>query len=529
MINKYLPMMTEDEIHYLCSVIPSKDAKTYFTYHSKEFSKICPGFRASSLEKLDISNLLYRNRRRGFIEFFLEKHISDWHTQIQKNIEKCMSDGNSKEMALLKILPLTYFAENICLYFKLIGEEYSEDTLLILNASIRTIKESNTKRERIKTVVKNKLTEINQIKIEFTRIQSELYDTSKKLNEKTAENKELKHTIADLENLNVIIKAHEQSIERLKENVHEREDYITRLKNELTATKEEHQKLEMIVREELEKQQEKKYMEQEAARNPQSPIDIDDFKDYLGYNLKNIGLPTSADYYALLKDYLSDVIFKGKPLIISMNTGFTLMKCISNTLVNTPVVPILKFASGITEQAIDVFLSRAKRLVCLDNFIGNYNETILITILRRHEDKIIFLTVAYDRTLYYVPDELMVYCHYLNLNRIEAFLSGQELTEDPSNIDETESANPEIHTGNRWSSLLKELLNDFGLGNALSVYKSGFVADEVSLCRTLAFDVLPYCVDVLEISPYNSSERLVKYAGDGSKCPYKDLFKRWFA
>lgn len=98
----------------------------------------------------------------------------------------------------------------------------------------------------------------------------------------------------------------------------------------------------------------------------------------------------------------------------------------------------LSFSADISECEIDDFLSAKNRIVCLDNFIGNFNETILLTICDHHKDKIIFLTMFYDRTLYYVPQEILKYCHYLNLNRIEAFTYDHKLTEDPSFLDEVE-------------------------------------------------------------------------------------------
>lgn len=236
----------------------------------------------------------------------------------------------------------------------------------------------------------------------------------------------------------------------------------------------------------------------------------------------------NEEYYSLLKAYLSEILFQGKPIIINKNTGFSLMMCVSNALAKTPVVPVLSFESNIFEDEIDRFLSQDERIVCLDNFIGNFNETILMSICDRHKDKIIFLTVAYNRTLCYVPTELMQYCHYINLNRIEAFIGDKVLTEAPSIVDEIEILNFTITPEAKWSSLLKEILNELGFPGSLSAYKSSFVTDEFRLCCILAFDVLPYCVDVLRIAPFNLSDRLGKYAGESGRCHYRSLFARWF-
>ena len=526
---KYLPLMTEDEIRYVCSVIPTKDAVGYFQHNPKEFAKICPGFRASAVGKLDVSNLLFRNRSRGFVEFFIEKHISDWLSQIQEHIDMCLNDGDTKVVALLKTLPHCFFVDNISLYFKLTDEESAEDVRTIISASARIIKDSDTECERLETTLNAKTSEISRTEAELERIQTELANTRKKLGERIDEIKTLKRTNTDLEKSKGVIASHEQAIGNLKQKVQEREDYIQQLKTELSDAREEQQQLEQKVRAELAKQQETEKYQQKAAQKPKCPKDLDEFRDYLGYNFENIGVPANSDYYPLLKDCLSEILFQGKPIIISRSTGLSLMKCVSNTLVKTPVVSTLAFADDVTEKSMDGFLSQDNRIVCLDNFIGNYNETTLITICDRHRDKIIFLTVAYDHTLCFVSDELMRYCHYLNLNRIGAFTGDPELTEDPSVVDEVETVVTSIVPDVRWAVALKEMLEEFGVRGALSAYMSSLVADELGFCRLLTFNVLPYCTDVLKIAPFNVSERLVKYASDSGRCLYKDLFRRWFA
>lgn len=240
-------------------------------------------------------------------------------------------------------------------------------------------------------------------------------------------------------------------------------------------------------------------------------------------------MDTGAKYYYLLKDYLSEILFQGKPIIISRAIGMTLMKCIANTLVGSANVITLSFESDISEQQIDMFLSAKNRILCLDNFIGNYNETTLVTICDKYRDKIIFLTVSYDRTLCYVPEEFLKYCNYINLNRIKAFTHGHALTEDPSIIEEIEASYPLIDPDARWSLFLKEMLDEFGVSSTLSTYKSSLISDEASMCCILAFDILPFCADVLNIPPFSVSERLNKYAGDKGRCLYKELFRGWFA
>jgi len=526
----YLPLMTEDEIRYVCSAIPLRELVLYFNQYPKDFAKVMPGFRASTLKSQEqVSGLLFRSRKQRFISSFIEKRLSRWIEEIGAAIKEKTRGGESREVALLQILPYCFFADNIGLYFKLIGEQYSEDFIVILSSSIKMIKGSDIERERIKSSLNARSSEVSRLKVDFEHVQSELQRTRQKLNERLDELKELKRTNADSEKLKGRIVAYEQEIYSMKQKSQEREGYIQKLRDDLSAVRDERQQLEKNMRAEFEKQEVERNAEREAASGPKCPKDILEFKDYLGYNFENLGVSTHSDYYLLLKDHLSEVLFQGKPVIISRGTAFSLMKCVSNTLIKTSSVPTFSFASHVTEKDIDIFLSQKSRIVCLDNFIGNYDESLLVICCDKHRNKIIFLTVSFDRTLQYVPEELMNYCHYLNLNRIEAFTGRNELTEDPSTVDEIETVTTTITPDTRWSKLLKDILEDVGVHGALTAYKSSLVANESNLCRVLAFDVLPYCVDVLKVAPFNASERLVKYAGDGGRCPYKDLFGRWFA
>ena len=525
---KYLPMMSEDEIRYVCSVIPLQNSVEYFKRNPKSFAKIMPGFRAKSLNQEQASGVLFRSRNQPFISSFIEGYISYWLDKIVADTQKITEEGESKESALLQALIHCPFENNIEIFFKLIDEKHAKKYLLMVNASIKIIKDAGTKHERVQSQMDKKTTEISRLESELGHAQAEQNRTSQRLSECFDEITMLKRTNGDLQKLKEAIIAHEKSIENFKKKLQERDDYIKTLKTELSSAKDEQRLLEQEIREEFAKQQEAVRYQLDSARKPKCPKDIDEFRDYLGYNLENLGVSMNLDCYQLLKDYLIDVLFQGRPIIISKSTGLSLMKCISNTLVNTSTVPVLNFAPSIPERVIDVFLSQDKRIVCLDNFIGNYNETTLITTCDKYRDKIIFLTIPYDRTLCFVPDELMKYCHYINLNRIAAFLGNKELTEDPSVIDEVEAVVNPTTTDSRWSLVLKEILEELGVQGALCVYKSSFVVNESSLCRILAFDVLPYCADVLKIAPFNSSERLVKYAGNIGKCPYKDLFRSWF-
>lgn len=524
----HLSFLNEDEIRYICSVIPQRDAIAYFQHSPKEFAKICPGFRASSVTRFDVGNLIFRNRSRSFVSFFIEDHISKWLSQIQAHIEQRINDGDNKDEAFLNTLPFCFFADNIRLYFKLVDKVYSDEYIDLLSSSIKLIKGLNEQREEMESSLGSKISDFEKQETKVEDLQVKLNETKKKLSGCRGEIEILKEANAEVERLENFIQSQGEIIDGLKINVSNHEEHIQQLNSDLFLAKDERQHLESQIRKEIEKQQKINTMNQVKNCKPKCPKDIDEFKDYLGYNFESIGLPTDSEHFALLKVHLSEILFQGKPIIISRVTGINLIKCVANTLIETPKVPTLTFMSDISEQTIEEFLSTDSRIVCLDNFVGNFNETVLLTLCDKHKDKIIFLTTIYDKTIYFLPDELMKYCHYLNLNRIVEFAGSPDITEDPSFIEE-EISNLIIYTDSRWSQMLNGLLEDFGFSKTLSTFKSVFVSDEQRLCCLLAFDILPYCVDILQIAPFNISEQLNKYAGNSGRCLYKDLFKRWFA
>ena len=568
----YLSQLTENEIQYICSVMPIQEAVQYFKQNPKDFMKIMPGFRPTGINQEQLISLLLKHRNQPFISSFIEKRIEKWLGQIENYIKQKMEDNNSKENALLQTLPLSFFVDNISLYFKLTKEEYPEEYLLLLNEAIKIIKAADIDKNKMGNEIKSKDSEINILQKKLENIKIDVVKSKAKLNKKVefdknkieneikskdseiktlykklenqksdmkksndkingylAEIKTLKNKNTILEKLKTIIGNNENDINSKNNAINMLEDSIKNLKSDLEKEKNIREQLEIQIQNELTKKQEKITKKQEAAKKPLSPKDMNEFKDFLGYNLENIGIATSTEYYSILKEHLSNILFQGVPILVNRNVGFNLIKCVSNTLNGIISVNALSFKEDLSVQAIDEFLSLDERIVCLDNFIGNFNETELLPLFDNHKDKIIFFTVAYDRTVYCVSTEFMKYCYYLNLNRIIILSGNNELTEDPSTIDEEVGLSQKVFSDSRYSLLLKEMLNEFGFHRNVTEKKCSLVSSEQDLCQVLAFDVLPFCVDVLKIAPYNTSERFVKYAGDTGRCQYKNLFKEWFA
>lgn len=525
----YLPLLTDDEVRYICSVIPYEYTIAYFTQNPKKLAKIRPGFRAKAISKSDSVQLLFNYRNHDFISYFIEKHISDWLFQIKEDITERLNDGDSKELAVIHTLPFCFFSDDVRLYYKLINEEHSEEHIAFMSAAVKAIKEATSEQENLIDQLKTKDLDIKKLQDEIESAKIELERNKGKLNQQLYEIETLQVGIADLKKLRITIEKSEHRIISLEDSIRKHKGTIKKLKVELSGVNSNKQKLKEQIKVELEKLQAIKFAEHHSvSAKPKCPCDIDEFKEFLDYNLKNLGVAANSEYYPLLKDHLSEILFQGIPILVNRVTGIELIKCVANTIIGKSNVKTLVWGNAVSAIEANQFLSSGNRIVCLDNFIGNFNETELIPLFDMHKDKIVFLTVPYDGTVCYVAREFMHYCHYLNLNRITAMSGDATLTEDPSKIDEIEYIPQQKPTDRNYSNLGRDILRELGFSQILTEQKSAVISNEQCLCRLLAFDILPYCVDVLKVAPFNTSERLVNYAGDSGRCQYKKLFKEWF-
>ena len=525
----YLPMMNDDEVKYVCSVIPQKDVSNYFQHNPKEFAKIFPGFRASTIGRYNIPDLLFKYRAKDFIASFLEKGIEVWLVQIQEHFDECEKNGKSQELAYIDTLARSFFAENVSLYFKLIDKECSGDFLSLLSSAVSETKKALGAHGGLSDELDLKNATVMRLEENMAAHNATIKSLKEKQQGYISEIKSLKHEAISMAELKATVLSKEEAVAALYAEIVELKRTKKDLITELSATKINQRQLEAQIREEMEKRQTAMKKKQTAALKPLRPKDISEFEDYLGFNFESIGISAGANYLRLLKKHLSSTLFQGAPIVINRSVGVPLMKCVANSLIGSQSIDTLTYSKDVSRREIDEFISGDNRLVCLDGFIGQYDEIALLSLFERNKNKIIFLTNAYDRTMRYIPYEFFRYCHYLNLNRIPALYSGTELTEDSSVLEEVTADIAAVVPDARFSLLLKEILLELGFGKGMAMKKCAFVSNEDDLCRALVFDILPYCVDVFQISPFAVSERLVKYAGEKGRCAHKQLFWEWFA
>lgn len=526
----YISLLTENEIQYICSAIPVKDVSEYFQRYPKEFAKILPGFRATTISQynIDIGILLFNNRNMSFVSSFIDTKIKIWLREIQDHLDQCKKNGDNKDIAYIQTLSQSFFAGNVALYFKLSEKKRPKTYISLLSSAVNHQKEFNNIQKQMYDDLQSKNTEIERLHTKLKSAERSLEKLNYKRRDQITEIKSLKQELANANKTTILLQEKEKTISDLKAEIFNLNTSKNELLAKLSEVQASQQQLESRIRDKLEKQQAEKNISQFFTTKPLRPIDMEEFKEFLGYNLENINVPVSSDYWLLLNQYLCDILFEGMPIIINRGTGVLLMKCVANALVGNKNVSSLTYNNNVSSDEIEVFLSKDSRVVCLNGFLGNYNETELLISLEGHRNKIVFLTLPFDRTLQYIPYEIFRYCRYLNLNRIQAFSKDPDLTEDPSIIDEVETDLPQAKPHPIYSTLLKNIIDELGLPQSITSFKIARVSDEQYLCGTLAFAVLPYCTDVLNISPFATSEHIIKYAGIRGRCPYKRLFKEWF-
>jgi len=425
-------------------------------------------------------------------------------------------------------LPFSVFSENIKLYFKILEEDLSDNEIEMLDESIRAIAQASKENEEQKKELKSVKSTIHNLQSQITLKESAIEKNKDRLKKCEDEIQDLKSAKLEVNKLKSTVMDGEQKIELLKNEIVLLQEIISDLRKENIDLKVNAQKLEKQIRIEIKNQMIEKAKKSADAKVSKRPDDMDGFMEYLGYNLINIGVPQNQEYYPLLLKHLCDITFTGVPIITDLTSGTNIAKCVSNTLIGKPKIDCLDFNADVSIKEIDEFLLSCGRVVCLNNFIGNFNETELIPLFEAYKNKIIFLTTAYDRTLNFISKEFLRYCHYLNVNRIQALTISKVLTEDPSSFSEKDYTPTFSNTRNKYSDLLRTIMSELRFLQIIIEQKSSLVSDEDSMIQLLSFDILPYCIDVLQMSPFNASARLLKYAGDAGRCPKKNLFKEWF-
>ncbi len=628
--------LTQDEIKYICTVMPYQETVDYFRRYTTEFNKLRPGFRIKTLDKDMVTRTLYEFRKRDFIASYLIKHIDRWMKEICEELDRAKEIGLDQEAAYVSVLSQSFFAGNVALFFRIKEEEKSEDYLRVLDAAVLyeegRRKNVNAELDSVKTQLKEVTVQQKELvqqvvdkeeKVKTLRLREkdlikkleestkvitveqkkcvQVIETSKKLEEelkkvredevwKTSEMQqkidvlgirfsEQEKLIEDykvtIEELRAQLSLAEKEIETWKNMFRNKEKQLFTYKAEkatLLTDKDADKKQIQELQEALEQAvaMEKMYKEQlESIQgelesrsvskafweeiNEQKtiktavesiskrfsegryhilmrPEDMDEFEEYFCYNLGNIGFDQNQEGALDFLRYIEKMFFYGVPLMLKRGPGINLANALSNTLYGVPVAARLLYSDDINVQKINDFLiNTPDRVVCIDGFIGNCNILELMPMLDNHRNKIIILTYMFDRTLSFVPKEILSYVQFINVDIFESLLRIKTITEEPSEIKEVHFEYRGIENANeRLKKIFRDVATECGMGISVASSMADMIDDENELNEMLMFTLLPYVQKVIGTNPYTCSKRLQRYAGEKGRCIRKDIMIRWF-
>lgn len=632
----YLAGLTKEEIKYICTVIPYQETISYFRRYPKEFTKLRPGFRVKALSEDMITRTLYEFRTRDFIASYLNKHIDRWLEEIDEELKKAKEAGLDPEMSYINVLSHSFFAGNIALFFKIKGEEKSEDYLTVLNSAVSYENDNQKKGEEELVSIKKKMTGLteNQKELEQQIVNGQkrletLKIREKELNEKLGESEqaldgerercrqmaekaekletELKKAQEDevwkssemqqkIDVLSLRLEEQAEQVNRYKASISELESKLSSAEEDIQTWKNQvrtrekqiftykaeratlltdkdadkkqikelkealkqalsvekaykvqlallHSKIETHTtgnefKEALDEQKtietaaeavSKKYSDSDRHM-PMCPEDMEEFVEYFSYNLENIGFDQREDGALDFLDYFKKVFFHGIPLLIKRGPGINIANSLANTLYGVPVAARMLYAKDVSIQKLEEFLTDIPdRVVCIDGFIGNCNTMELIPVLEQHRNKIIILTYMFDRTLTFVPNEILSYVHFISADVFSSLLRIKDVTKEPSEIKEKPFANKgSVRADARLQKIFRDIACECGVEVSAASAMANTIEDENHLNEMLMFTLLPYVSKVFGKNPYNCSKRLQHYAGENGRCLKKDIIMGWF-
>ena len=456
---KYYIALTDEEIQRVCYAFPYMAMISGFKKFSKDFSAVMPGRRPKSVSEEAGRNLLVSNPRSNLTAKMIEGLLSGWVKNVSNAVKKHQDEGKSADLSFIYAFARYNLPGCLDLYFRFADEELAKERMLALSAGVEAL---TAERERSfesakASVDRYKIEEVEaKYAKEIKSLKEERKQQSARIKELLAEIKRANEQIGFLQEGN-------HQIEHLQEQLDDATDTISKMTanssllakqiSELQALYEEAQRaLDEACTQKTEiqaqlaacqatltefEEKKKKLSMQTYQADPKElrPVDMDEFIEYLSYNLTSIGVESSKSYFQILLSYLADVLFKNRPIICNHALGITLAACVSNCLCGNPNPLVVPYTKGISAPDIQSILNCDHRVIVFDSFLANFNEMELLPILRSVPGKIIFLTVEYDKSIVYlVPDEVLCNCTYINANHIPPLLQQNKIDEDPSII-----------------------------------------------------------------------------------------------
>lgn len=136
----YIGLLSKEEKSTLCEIITGKEFKELFKRNEQEFSRIQKGFRAKSLTEQHALSIAITHIDNSFITVWVNMRVDRWLKEISENIAKLEREGFSHGAALATTMLDSFFANNVALYFKLIGAPLDTDACSNLYERMEDIK-----------------------------------------------------------------------------------------------------------------------------------------------------------------------------------------------------------------------------------------------------------------------------------------------------------------------------------------------------------------------------------------------------
>ena len=582
--------LTEEQIKYLCSKIPAGYVKAYFNRYPKQFQKLEKGFRAKSLSDEQVAAILFRHHHHGFIEDFLVKNLNLAIESVQQALNLESSDGCDDEI-YLEVLSDSIFDENIAMFFQLIEQEHSSEYIQLMEAAIRREKrirkrllgikkemdEDALGREdtvaALKDQISNKERQEKKLK---ENLRQQTLQLESHVNEIEKKDRAIDELSAKMSELNGALKGAEKQIDELKsrlarndekqeamekewqqykgaKDAKKENDRMNALEEKVSQLIAEGADLETSVKmlnqvqrqtaQELSdllkavEEMEHRKLESETltaaaqgrSSKPKRPLDMDLFEEFFEYNLKSMGLSDKEETYDSFLRYIQTIVFDGIPLLIKRKPGINLANGLSNTLDEKSTATSIYFdPDGSVAELKTVIDHNADRVLCIHNVIGSSQELPVLTLLQNYRDKIIILTYPADRTLYYLPEEVLSQVHYLNLDGYASMASTRDMEESPTSMEEAAYEMGDSIISPKHQGILSEIGHQCGLSKEAMGTMSAALEDGETLDAILLFTLLPYVSKVLMLNPYAESRRLESYAGAEGSSRLKKSMLEWF-
>lgn len=253
---------------------------------------------------------------------------------------------------------------------------------------------------------------------------------------------------------------------------------------------------------------------------PIKPIKYKEFVLDFEENIYSYGIDDDSNSVALLSNYLCKLLFSGTPILVSRFYSEVLVNCINNSLLGNHRKKILQYSKDVTINDVEKYFYNSDRLIVLDGFIGNYNEMELIDLFRNNKDKIIVLSCAYERSLKYVSDEFLKYCHYINFSHIPVNPNNKYKVEPSEHEEKEEDINVSIDSSE--SKRLTRIMEELHFSSDVIKKQTYLIESNDDFVSSLLFFVVPYCKDVMNIDPFKESDTLARFV---EKTKYKAEFE----